>query len=379
MTAVRVIVVGAGINGLCAAWALTRAGHRVTVIDAAPIPNVAGTSYDQHRLTRIPYGDQEGYTRMMADATSAWDEVWRDLGARHIAETGCLALCTSEDDWTARSARVLDRLGIGWERLAGGALARRYPMLETQDALFGLAMRQGGALFADRIMDGLVAWLAERGVELRGGCAVREIDPTGGAVVTVDGYRLAADALIVTAGAWTGRLFPALASDYVKLRQLVAYVAPPPALAEAWAAAPVMLDMGGPRGMYLAPPVQGRGFKLGVGAYNRPCPLEAEDPIRPEEGAALLAYWRTRLRSWEEIQVLSLRICYYAHEARQRFILRRFDRAWVLTGCSGHGFKFGPLMGRALAAAALGRHDAATLGAWAAGDAPDLLMSGRDG
>jgi hypothetical protein len=75
------------------------------------------------------------------------------------------------------------------------------------------------------------------------------------------------------------------------------------------------------------------------------------------------------LRRWDEIRVLSLRICYHAHEARQRFVLRRFDRARVLTGCSGHGFKFGPLMRQPLATGAPGERDAATLTAWAAGDA----------
>jgi phytoene dehydrogenase-like protein len=44
MTASDIIIVGAGINGLCAAWALARAGHRVRVFDSAPIPNTTGTS-----------------------------------------------------------------------------------------------------------------------------------------------------------------------------------------------------------------------------------------------------------------------------------------------------------------------------------------------
>jgi len=33
-----IVIVGAGIMGLCSAWALSRRGHAVTVIDQAAIP-----------------------------------------------------------------------------------------------------------------------------------------------------------------------------------------------------------------------------------------------------------------------------------------------------------------------------------------------------
>jgi glycine/D-amino acid oxidase-like deaminating enzyme len=61
-------------------------------------------------------------------------------------------------------------------------------------------------------------------------------------------------------------------------------------------------------------------------------------------------------------------MCRYGNEPAQRFILRKRGSAWVLTGCSGHGFKFGPLMGEALAEAATGRRDPAVLARWAAGE-----------
>lgn len=365
----RVLVVGGGINGLCTAWALTRAGHRVTVLDANAIPNTVGTSYDEHRLTRLPYGDQAGYVRMMADGIAAWDLLWTDLGARHVAEVGCFALCTGEGDWTDRSARTLDALGIAWERLEGAALAARMPMLRTGDALYGLAMPQGGALFADRIVDGLVGWLKAHGAELRAGTAVGHVHRDEPVVTTRDGESIAAEAVVVTAGAWARELFPELASEYVPLRQVVAYVQPPVSLADEWRRAPVMLDLGVPRGMYLAPPVEGRGFKIGVGAHNRPCELDACEPPTLAEGELLLGYYRERFQRWDEFRVLSVRSCVYANEAAQRFILRRHGAAWVLTGCSGHGFKFGALMGLAMAEAALGGRDFAALSRWVAGEA----------
>ncbi len=363
-----VLVVGAGINGLCAAWALTRAGHRVRVFDAAPIPNTEGTSYDQHRLTRTPYGDQDGYVRMMAPGRVAWERLWADLGQRHVAVAGCLALSTAEGDWTDRSARSLDRLGVAYERIAPADLPARFPMLRTEDARFGLFDPEGGMLFADRVMDGLAAWLRARGVALNGGVAVASVEESGKAIRLGDGTRLTGDAVLVTGGVWAARLFPDLAPAYVPLRQVVAYVEPPAALAVAWRAAPVMLDLGGPRGMYLAPPAEGRGFKLGCGAYNRPCGLDEDAEPVPEDGPALLDFYRTRLARWEEFRVLGLRMCRYANAPDQRFILRAHGAAWVLTGCSGHGFKFGPLMGEKLAEAVEGRHDPVALSNWAAGD-----------
>src|SRR6185436_15299914 len=76
----RVLIVGAGIMGLCTAWALARAGVAVTVIEQAAVPNQRGSSVDQHRLIRYPYAAMRGYTRMVGEAYAAWDRLWRDLG-----------------------------------------------------------------------------------------------------------------------------------------------------------------------------------------------------------------------------------------------------------------------------------------------------------
>jgi sarcosine oxidase/sarcosine oxidase subunit beta len=51
-----------------------------------------------------------------------------------------------------------------------------------------------------------------------------------------------------------------------------------------------------------------------------------------------------------------------------RFVVRRAgQRAWLLSACSGHGFKLAPLIALGLAAAILGRLDDCALSTWAAG------------
>lgn len=370
MTSRHVLVVGAGITGLATSWALTRAGDRVTVFERGNIPHDGGTSYDQHRLTRHAYGEQAGYTRMMRDADAAWDLLWDDLGRRYYANTGFLALSTQPGDWTDRSARTLDKLGIGYEHLSPGQTADRFPVIRTQDAMFGLYMAHGGVLFADLIMNGLAEWLRARQVTLRPREIVISLDPERASITTADGRTHRGDAIVVAAGAWTPDLFPDLVGAVTPIRQVVAYVEPPPALAQAWRAAPIMMDLGGPRGMYLAPPVDGRGFKIGVGANNRPCPLDLDAPATLAEGDVLLECYRDRFTDWAGFRVVAVKMCRYAAEKDQRFILQHRGRCWIATGCSGHGFKFGALMGLALTQAVQERYEPERIVRWASGE-PD--------
>jgi glycine/D-amino acid oxidase-like deaminating enzyme len=188
--------------------------------------------------------------------------------------------------------------------------------------------------------------------------------------VLADGSRLAADALVVAAGPWGPRLIAGLATRVRPTRQIVVRLAPPPAVADAWARAPMLLDLAEDGGFYAVPPVAGTPLKIGD---HRFAPTADPDGLReagPAEAEDILALARHRIRALEAYRVLSASACWYDVEPRERFVVEPLgERAWVMSGFSGHGFKFGPLLGLALARALRAPQLAAALPSWAAGQA----------
>ena len=366
----RVIVTGGGIMGLCAAWALQRAGHEVVLYERGALPNPLASSSDQHRLIRYPYGAMTGYARMVRAAYAAWDRLWADLGRSHYRPTGTLVVAREAGGWVEASIAGLDALGVPHERWTPAELADRLPFLELGAPRFALFTPTGGILFARRILEDLAAVLTARGVGLRGHASVVEIDPVRAAIRTVDGRRDRADALVVAAGAWTPDLLPAQAGRVTPSRQVALYLEPPAELRAAWAAAPMLLDQieAAAGGFYAVPPVDGCALKVGDHGFSLTGHPDRERVPTAAERDTVLALARSRLPNLTCYRVLEARTCFYSVTEGERFIAERYENAWVLAGFSGHGFKFGALIGERVAAAVAGELAPDELAAWAAGE-----------
>jgi glycine/D-amino acid oxidase-like deaminating enzyme len=367
----KVIVVGGGIMGLCTAWAARRAGLEPVLYEQGPIPNPLASSCDQHRVIRFTYGAMDGYARMVRDAYAAWDRLWQDLGRSHYHETGTLAVAREEDGWVRDSAAGLQAMAVPVQELGPAEIAARLPFLDLAGARFGLFTPTGGALFAERILADLARWLPEHGVPVHTGTRVEAVDPARAAIRTAAGAEDAGDALILTPGPWAPRLIPALRGRVTPSRQVVVYLEPPPEHLAAWCAAPMLLDQieAARGGFYAIPPVGGTPLKIGDHGFSLSGQPEQERAPTPEDVQATLAMARTRLAGFERYRVREARTCFYSISAEERFIAEPLERAWVLAGFSGHGFKFGALIGEAMVEVLTGARAPAAMTAWAAGRA----------
>ena len=366
----RILVVGAGVMGLSIAEALLTAGHRVMLYEQGQIPHEPASSVDQHRLIRFPYGDQDGYARMVAPAYAAWDRLWQRLGTSHYVATGTLAVSRRPGGWMDSSIAGLERLGQPFERLDAAALAARFPLLTIHPEERGLYLASGGLLRARPILESLAARVVALGGGLFPRGRVSAVDAAAGRISFTDGTRAAGDLVIVTAGPWLADLLPDFAARVTPSRQAYAYLDPPEETRAAWARHPMLLDIGGSEsdsGFYLVPPAAGTALKIGDHSFSLSGHPDRDREGRPADVAESLAIAAKHLVGFERYRVFHIGTCFYTVAEGERFVAEPRGAAWILTGFSGHGFKFAPLIAEALAEVIAGRRTAGDFRHWISG------------
>ncbi|MET1411805.1 FAD-dependent oxidoreductase [Roseibium sp. HPY-6] len=358
-----IIVVGAGISGLSTAWWLTKQGVPVTLFEQGPIPNPLSASGDQHRIIRRAYGGKGGYQRRIGDAYAAWDEMWVDIGKKHLVDTGFMILSQTEDDGGETYRRGLIEGGYPFDEMTSLETADRFPFIDPATIRYGLVSEEGGVLLCQKIAADLRNWLRDNGADVRENSEVTAVDPSSGTVTLADGTTQCADHLIVTAGAWTLGLFPKLGVSLTPYRTAVVYLTPPEDLREAWERAPAILDPGGPIDGYVLPPVAGTGLKFGAGIHKyRAGPNQDRTP-KDGEGVTLRNHFSRPFSRIEEYHVDDVVTCAYTFTSDEHFFAVTEDKATIVSACSGHGYKFGAVVGQKLAEGVLSK-DMATARTW---------------
>ena len=363
----KVIVVGAGIMGLSIARSLSDAGYNVSVFDQGPIPNPQASSNDQHRLIRYPYGAHEGYMRMVTDAYEAWQRLWEALQSSYYIETGTLLLSASNSGWAHDSQAALRSSDIEFETLSQHAVAARFPFLRTDDLELAAFLPSGGILRAGQILHTLKAYLQENGARFFEHITITDIDCQTNTIKVREAGSLAADMLVVTAGAWTPDICPGLKTRITPSRQCVVYLTPPESDLQVWRNMPMILEIDPSTGFYLVPPAGKTALKIGDHRFSlrghpndsRTAESQVTQKIVHEAGR--------RLPCLASYPIDRSMICYYSVAPEERFIAERYSDSWVLAGFSGHGFKFGPLVGERFAQLIAGELNEEEFTRWLAG------------
>ncbi len=364
----HVIVVGGGIFGLAAATTLANRGWRVTVIDAGEIPNPLAASTDISKVVRMEYGTDHEYMALGEEAIDGWhvwNQEWTDAGRAPLYhETGVTMLCLrtmDEGGFEGDSFQTLRARGHAPERLGAEDISRRFPAWSTGRYVDGFFHARGGYVESGRVVTELARSLGSRpDVALVNGARVQTLVREGGRTVGValeDGSVVRADMVVVAAGAWTAKLLPELVDVVRATGHPVFHLRPrDPSLFVPDCFPTFTADVA--RTGYYGFPLNRDGVvKIGVHAIGVPIDADAQRIVPGEEEDRLADFLSITFPALLDAPIVYRRLCLYADTPGEDFVIDRHpedDGVVVASGGSGHGFKFGPALGRLIADAVEG-------------------------
>jgi glycine/D-amino acid oxidase-like deaminating enzyme len=355
----RVVVVGAGIFGITAAYTLRQRGWHVVVVDPGPVPHPDAASTDVSKVVRMDYGADDFYMDLMREALVRWD-IWNNAWPeRPWHEDGFLLLTRqpmAPGGFEHESfVRLVER---------GYRPERGVPSPWPRDVYVdGYLDRRAGWAESGTVVAILARKCREIGVELREGTRLSGLLDRGSRVAGVilgDGTSIEADAVVVAAGTWTPVLLPWLSDRMWSVGQPVLHfqVADPapwqPPRFTPWAA-----DIG-TTGWYGFPALPDGRIKVANHGPGRRVHPDEPRVVDPDAESRFRAFLRESLPALADAPLVHTRLCLYCDTFDGDFWIDRDpdrDGLVVAAGGSGHAFKFAPVLGGLVANVVEGRPD----------------------
>ncbi|MFM8240913.1 MAG: FAD-dependent oxidoreductase [Actinomycetota bacterium] len=358
-----VVVIGAGAMGSSTACHLARDGRDVVLLERFDRGHAWGSSHGATRIFRVSYRDSL-YSRLAADAIPLWHQLESEAGETLLEQTGQL------DHGFVRAIdeieRTLESGGWAFDRFTPQEAHERWPGMVFDTAV--IYSPDGGRVFADRTVEAQISLAEHYGATVRFMSPARRIDRHGDGVrVHTDDESFEADAVVVAAGGWLeqvdgladfGITLPHLE---VTLQQPVhfairpgysfpSYVHHRDAEGSANTVADVTYGLESP----------GEGVKVGLDATYPVPDLAARTLDVSEEWTANAAAYAREWLPGADTSVSSAVTCLFTVTDDNHFILDRRGPVVIASACSGHGFKFTPIIGRLVADLALGGKQSTT-------------------
>ena len=336
MTPVRdVAIVGAGLLGLAAGHALAARGRDVVVLEQADIGHPGSGSKGSTRIFRLGYPDPY-YVAAARQARDRWHELEAESGRSVLRPVQHLTFGTG-----LRAVQdAMAAAGAPSQLLEKADVAERFPALRVDGP--ALLEPDSAVIAADEALTALAAGVPE----IRPGVRVIRLADDGRQVTlrTTAGV-VTARMAIITAGPWSSGLLASVSVPVPGRPTLeqVAYLRP-----AGQDDAPIFICHG--EQMPYGLPVPGsRLYKVGIHPSGPATDPDAQNPAPDQRLLGRLAELARRYLPGYHPEPVTTERCVYDNSPDEDFIIDRIGNIVVGCGTSGHGFKFGPLLGEWLA------------------------------
>lgn len=336
------IVVGLGVHGSAALRHLAARGLDVVGLEQFGLHHDLGSSHGATRMIRRAYPHPD-WDALVDTAYRAWTDLEGASKAQLLDITGGL--------YAAPKDRPDPLRGPGCREVDAEEAARIFPGLRLPTGFTAVHDPRAGIIDAQETLRAQLTLAERSGAHIHDHTPVLGWEPDGDEIVVRTGKAvLRTRRLVLCTGPWTAAQVPSLAKHLTVTRIVNAYFATDPAgpLGPSGLGS-FSVDL--PQGLlYGFPATDGRGLKAGLDSGPSWDP-DAPRPLATDDELTLLAEAVAQVLPGAGPVTESL-TCLYTMTADRRFVVGEVPGApqvLVASACSGHGFKFGPAIGEALA------------------------------
>ncbi len=347
------IIVGLGAMGSAVACHLARHGQRVLGLDRFTPPHAFGSSHGRTRIIREAYFEHPVYVPLVQRAYTLWLELEQQSGRSLFQETGGLMVGRPDGAVVAGAQRSAKEHSLRHEVLSAAEVRRRFPALQPHDDMIAVWEPRAGVLFPELCVEAHLTLARKHGADLRGNEPASSWagDGAGVRVVTSKGAYHAAQ-LVLSAGSWIRSLLPDLKLPVAVERQTQFWFEPTHPIWFRPNHCPIHIWEHEPGRHFYGLPDLGDGVKVAChheGEVTDPDTLNRE--VQAEEVAAMQAVVRRFLPNADGA-LRSAVVCMYTNTPDGHFLIDQhpaYPQVWIVSPCSGHGFKFSSVVGEVMA------------------------------
>lgn len=356
-----VIVLGVGSMGSATCYQLAKQGYKVLGLEQFDIPHELGSHAGQSRIIRKAYGEASDYVPLLERAYENWKTLEDETGSQVYQRTGLVYFGATDDSFLNTVKQSSAEYKIPVNTLSVAECDQKYPQFKLPKNFQRLEEPDAGLLTPERSILLFVQQALHHGAIIRTKEKVLDWASKDGTVtVKTDKGTYTAAKLVITAGAWAGKMIPGFTPKLKVTRQALAWVQPKKwdqfSLGEfpCWNVVdkghffygfPILLagQFGGPLGLKLALHYPG-GDVTDPDMVNR---------NMKETDEKVLVDFLNEFMPEAYQSTLTMKTCLYTNTPDENFILDflpGYDTSVVIAaGFSGHGFKFTSVIGEILA------------------------------
>lgn len=341
------IIIGSGSVGAAAGYYARQAGLNVLIIDAYQPPHQEGSHHGSTRLIRHAYGEGERYVPLVLRAQKLWDEFAAASGEAVFERTGVINLGPADSDFLRNVASSAREFQLNIEEMDAQTVMTRWPEIRIPDDYRAIFEPASGILRSELAVETWIRLAREAGAAQLFNCPVSAIhhQPDGVTVETLDG-EYSGKKLLVSAGTWVTRLLPELPVQPV--RKIFA-----------WFQADGRYSSKNNFPAFTGELANGDQFygfpaednELKIGKHNGGQLISTPEERKPfgsvvTDGSESFSFLRNVLPGIGGC--LHGASCTYDNTADEDFIIDMLPGqpdTLLITGLSGHGFKFAPVLG----------------------------------